>query len=77
MTLHDAIAMVLSEHNTQLHPDNVAAEVNRRKLYTRRDGLPVKKNQIQARVSNHREMFTRENGLIGLADGDNVTPTEK
>ena len=66
MTLHDAIAMVLSEHNTPLHPDDIAAEVNRRNLYTRRDGLPVKKNQIQARVSNHPELFMRENGLIGL-----------
>jgi hypothetical protein len=71
MYLHDAMILVLKENGSPMHPEDIAAAVNRRTLYIKRDRSPVDKNQISARTSNNQQIFTREDGLIGLLEWRN------
>ena len=66
MTLHEAIGQVLADHKSR-SASELAAEVNRRRLYTGKDGKPVPPNQISARVKNYPYLFIREGGKIRLA----------
>jgi HB1, ASXL, restriction endonuclease HTH domain len=65
-TLHDAMIFVLAEARRPMTAKELAAEINRRKLYKRKDGKPVPVSQIYARRAKHPETFYLENKLIGL-----------
>lgn len=45
---------------------DLAAEIDRRKLYRMRDGRPVEAQQIHARVGNYPHLFTRNGTFIRL-----------
>ena len=71
MTLHEAIALVLSEYNRPMTANEIALEVNNRDLYQQRDGGSVPSSQIHARVNKRPHLFYKEkisggNDLIGL-----------
>jgi len=67
MTLHEAIALVLTEREHPMTNREIRREVEGRNLYVRRDGAPVGPNQIAARVRNYPNIFTvLENGQIAL-----------
>lgn len=66
MTLHEAIAHVL-EGGRRLSSADIAHAINLRGLYTRGDGRPLPASQISARVSNHPELFGRDDSYIWLA----------
>jgi len=69
LTLQDAMAVVLLEGgNEGMRPQRIADVINERKLYTKKDDGPVGANQIQARVSNYKDMFVRTDGLVRLKD---------
>jgi hypothetical protein len=71
MTLHDAMALVLKETPGGLRRAvDLAAEVNRRRLYTMQDGRPVEPQQIHARVNNYSHMFVKEGTFIRLRRPD-------
>src|SRR5262245_32382049 len=73
MTLHEAIAQVLREHgNEWMTAKDIAAEINQRRLYWKRDGSPVGLNQIHARTNNYQALFERHASRIRLRqpDGD-------
>jgi len=66
MTLHEAILEVLHNHGKPMSAQEIAEVINQHKLYIRKDGDPLKGGQINARISNHPELFTREDGLIQI-----------
>ena len=69
MTLHEAMAHVLSEAPLgMLRAADLAAEINGRHLYRMRDGRPVEPQQIHARVGQYPHRFVREGTFIKLAD---------
>jgi hypothetical protein len=68
MTLHDAMAHVLRDAPGQrLRAGELAAEINRRRLYRMRDGRPVEAQQIHARVGHYDKLFLRARTFIKLA----------
>jgi hypothetical protein len=79
-TLHEAMETVLRGHPAGLTAREIAAEVNRRALYARRDRRPLDSVQVHARATAYSSLFTRDQGRIRLhgtgsprGDGQAVT----
>ncbi len=70
MTLHEAIEIILQESGEAMTATVIADAVNQRKLYARKDGLPVSAAQIASRIENYRKIFIKENGRIKLVKDD-------
>jgi hypothetical protein len=70
MKLHEAIRHILTEHGCKMTTTQIAEEVNRRKLYTKRDGSDVTPFQIHGRTKNYDHMFVRKGPLVGLVASD-------
>ena len=69
LTLHDAMAEVLRtapEH--MMRAGDLAAEIQRRRLYQMRDGRPVEPQQIHARVGHYGDLFEKAGTFIKLRD---------
>lgn len=76
-TLHEAIALVLEEQDNQwVHTRDIAEEVNRRRLYQKRDRSPVETNQIHARSKNYPHLFEKDGPLVRLRTEDSPTDTQ-
>lgn len=71
LTLHEAIKLILEENgNRWMHVKDLAEEVNRRDLYTKRDGTPVDPSQIHARTKNYVNLFEKNGPEVRLlSDG--------
>ena len=66
---HAAMAEVLrTAPQYQMRPVDLAAEINRRGLYTMRDGRPIETQQIHARAGNYPDMFERNGPFIRLRE---------
>jgi len=52
MTLHEAIQIVLREKGRVMTTQEIANELNQRKLYTKRDGSEITAFQIRGRTKN-------------------------
>lgn len=62
MLLHEAVAEVLRRNgNRPMHADDIAAEVNRLGLYRMKDGRPVSRKQVVARMCTpeHNHLFEK------------------
>jgi hypothetical protein len=60
MLFHEAIVEVLRRGgNRPMHADDIAAEVNRLALYRRKDGQPVPRRQVVARMLKYEHLFER------------------
>lgn len=69
LTLHEAMAQVLrAAPEGMLRAGELAAEINRQRLYRMRDGRPVEPQQVHARVGHYGRLFTREGTFIKLKD---------
>jgi hypothetical protein len=68
MFLHEAIAQVLKEHNRSMTALELADEINRRKLYIKKDESLIKISQVHARVNNYPHLFRKIEGLISLKE---------
>jgi len=68
MTLHQAMGVVLAEHHEGLRARALAEEVNRRRLYRRKDGRPIDPVQVHARAGAYTSLFARRDGRIMLRD---------
>lgn len=68
MTLHHAMEVVLAEQREGLRARAIAEEVNRRRLYRRKDGRPVDPVQVHARAGAYTSLFARRDGRIVLRD---------
>lgn len=72
LTQYEAMAVVLNDGNNEwMLAGDIAAEINRRRLYDKRDGTPVESNQIRATAVNYSYVFERnQQQLIRLRTGD-------
>jgi hypothetical protein len=69
LTLHEALVQILREHGNQwMTARDLTDEVNRRGLYTKRDGSVVEVNQIHARTKNYEDLFEKDGGRIRLRE---------
>jgi hypothetical protein len=68
LTLHGAMQAVLREHPEGLPVPELAAEIEKRDLYRRRDNLAPGPHQVHARVHNYPQLFHRQNGRIHLRE---------
>jgi hypothetical protein len=60
LTLHEAMECVLDEHPNQwMTVHDLADAINERKLYEKRDRLPVEPGQIQARANKYPSHFEK------------------
>ena len=64
MTLHQAMVEVLRDAEHGMRAGDLAAEINRRRLYRMRDGRPVEAQQIHARVGNYGHLFKKVGTFI-------------
>jgi len=79
VTLHEEIAEILAGHGGGwMTTSELAAEVNRRGHYRKRDGSPVDDFQIHGRTRNYAHLFERDGSrvrlLTGLAPSAAVAP---
>jgi hypothetical protein len=67
LTLHEALAQLLGEHaNEWMTARELADEVNKRGLYSKRDNSPVEANQVHARTKNYDKLFEKDGSRIRL-----------
>lgn len=69
MTLHEAIIQVLTEEGRALDLEEIAAIINRKKLYVRKkDSNPLEAFQVRLRVisKNYRHLFIYEDDKVSL-----------
>ncbi len=60
MKLHEAIIKVLSESEKEtMTPQEIADEINKRKLYERGDKGTIPSSQISARVNQYSHLFNK------------------
>jgi hypothetical protein len=70
-TLHEALAQILRENdNRWMTARELTDEVNRRRLYRKRDGSAVEVNQVHARTKNYEDVFEKSDGRIRLRSGE-------
>jgi len=69
ITLHEAIAFLLRENgNRWMTVNELAAEVNRRTMYRKRDGSAVEPNQIHARTKAYESRFEKDGPRVRLRE---------
>lgn len=66
MKVEECILTLLVEHNGGRTADQLADEINRRKLHIRKDGQPVSVKQIWYAIKTNPITFTFELGKIYL-----------
>lgn len=66
MTVAESIVYLLVERNGGLKAEQIADEINRRRLHVRKDGQPVSVKQVWHEVFAHPDMFTSTTGRIFL-----------
>ncbi len=66
MKLEEAIVLVLATSGRGMRTEQIAAEINARGLYQRRDNQPVSSKQIYAVAMAHPDTFVKSDGLIRL-----------
>ena len=67
MTLHEAIAFLIEEGGYRwMTVKELAAAVNTRHLYHKKDGSPVELNQLHARINNYEYLFEKNGPRVRL-----------
>lgn len=67
MSIEEAMIFLLSTEGRGMTVEDLTGEINGRKLYVRKDGMPVNERQIWAAFFRHPEVFCREGRLIRLS----------
>ncbi|MCQ2128926.1 MAG: winged helix-turn-helix domain-containing protein [Bacteroidaceae bacterium] len=67
MTLHEAMVQVLQRVGHPMTTHELADEINKCRLYVRKDGLPLPYGQISLRAYNYPQYFKMEASVISLA----------
>ena len=66
MKLEEAIVFLLASSGHGMKTEQIAREINARKLYERRDHEPVTDKQVYAVIMLHPETFVKSEGRIRL-----------
>jgi len=72
MTLHEAIMIILREHGSPMSTRAIADELNRRKLYSKKDGSSINDFQVHGRTRNHPDIFCRTGSRVSLLEWNNA-----
>jgi len=66
MTLHEAIMEVLRENgNKPMTCKEITEEINARRLYIRKDSLPVRSREVKERIDRHDRLFSVSKNALG------------
>ena len=66
MKLEEAIVYLLASSGHGMRTEQIAREINERKLYERLDKAPVTDKQVYAVIMSHPETFCKSEGRIRL-----------
>jgi hypothetical protein len=66
MFLHEAMIVILREHGGTMRSDRLAAVLNERGLYRKRDGSPISDWQVRARARQKPLLFVRDGMSVSL-----------
>ncbi len=66
MKLEEAIVYLLASSGHGMRTEQIAREINERKLYERWDKVPVTDKQVYAVIMSHPETFVKSEGRIRL-----------
>ncbi len=66
MKLHEAIAVVFGENEGWLTTQQIADELNKRKLYSKKDGTLITAFQVHGRTRNYSKLFVRDGSKVKL-----------
>ena len=66
MKIEEAILYCLASCNRGMRTEQIAEMINRKRLHTRKDGLPVTSGQVYAVICHYSSMFTKAEGRIML-----------
>lgn len=66
MKLEEAIVYLLASSGHGMKIEQIAKEINERKLYERWDHEPVSEKQVYAVVMSHPDTFVKSEGRISL-----------
>lgn len=73
MTLHEAIQALLQETQRPMTTKEIAAEINARGSYKKRDGSPIATSQIDLRTRNYPQYFEKNGSTVTLTDSASTT----
>lgn len=66
MKLEEAIVFLLARSGHGMRTEQIALEINERKLYERWDKAPVTDKQVYAVIMSHPDTFVKSEGRIRL-----------
>ena len=66
MKIEEAILYCLASSNRGMRTEQIAEMINRKRLHTRKDGLPVTSGQVYAVVCRFPDVFVKAEGRIML-----------
>lgn len=66
MKLHEAIIQVLQNNGKEMTTQQIANELNRLKLYVKKDKSEITDFQVHGRTKNYPLLFTRNGSKVGL-----------
>ena len=66
MKLEEAIVYLLASSGHGMKIEQIAREINKRKLYERWDKAPVTDKQVYAVIMSHPDTFVKSEGRIRL-----------
>ena len=66
MKIEEAILYCLASCNLGMRTEQIAEMINRKRLHTRKDGLPVTSGQVYAVICRYPNTFTKAEGRIML-----------
>ena len=66
MKIEEAIVYVLASSGYGMRTEQIAREINKRKLFVRKDNAPVDGKMVYAVIMAHPETFCKNEGRIRL-----------
>ena len=66
MKIEEAILYCLASQNRGMRTEQIAEMINRQRLHIRKDGQPVRSNQVYAVICRFPDMFVKAEGRIML-----------
>lgn len=66
MKIDEAIVYVMATRGNGMTTEQIASEINAKRLHIRKDGQPVSGKQVYAIICRYPSMFIKEDGRIRL-----------
>lgn len=66
MKIDEAIVYVMATRGNGMTTEQIASEINVKRLHIRKDGQPVSGKQVYAIICRYPSMFIKEDGRIRL-----------